>query len=332
LLLLESIQTHLDKHEQLNKITYAAHLELEAGATTVYMKEPLSVIRTIMENPDQLPVRTRPMVWISDINKDDELDKIFRDPVLKNQACICLICDGTFDGHTAATFEPYYDDPSTLGMLYHEEETLYRFMKKAHLGGHQLSVHTVSDRAIEQVLDTYERILREHPRLDHRHRFEHFELFTKAQLKRVARLGLSVGIQPIFVPFCEGPDLEGYRRFIGEERVRRANHFRSIIDEGILAAGGSDSPAAPLNHMQGIQACLTHPNKEARISLHEALRLYTLDAARIGFEENIKGSIKAGKLADFIVLDEDPFRVSPDTIGEIQVEMTILGGKIVNKL
>ena len=190
-------------------------------------------------------------------------------------------------------------------------------------------VHTVSDRATEQALTIYEKILDEHPRKDHRHRFEHFEIPTREQLKRTVKRRLAAGMQPMFVPVCEGPDLEGYRKFIGEVRVKRSNAFRTIIDEGLLVAGGSDSPVTPMSALQGVQACLTHPLEEQRISLYEALRLFTINSAKIGFEEDIKGSIEKGKLADFVVLSRDPYQVPHDEIGNITVEMTILGGNIV---
>ena len=202
-------------------------------------------------------------------------------------------------------------------------------MRKAHQAELQLSVHTVSDRATEQALTIYEKILDEHPRKDHRHRFEHFEIPTREQLKRTVTRRLAAGMQPMFVPVCEGPDLEGYRKFIGEERVKRSNAFRTIIDEGLLVAGGSDSPVTPMSALQGVQACLTHPLEEQRISLHEALRLFTINSAKIGFEEDIKGSIEKGKLADFVVLSQDPYQVPHDEIGNITVEMTILCGNIV---
>ena len=148
-------------------------------------------------------------------------------------------------------------------------------------------------------------------------------------MKRAVKRQLAAGMQPMFVPVCEGPDLEGYRKFIGEERVKRSNAFRTIIDEGLLVAGGSDSPVTPMSALQGVQACLTHPLEEQRISLYEALRLFTINSARIGFEEDIKGSVEKGKFADFVVLSRDPYQVPHDEIGNITVEMTILGGNIV---
>jgi predicted amidohydrolase YtcJ len=323
------IRELLDDEGILEQVILSAQLALQEGITSLHMKESLDVIRIIIQNHDRIPVRFKPLVLVTDINDMDALDEIVASDNLRQNACICLIADGTFDGHTAATLEPYTDDPSTWGMLFYDDEAMYRFMRKAHQADLQLSVHTVSDRATEQVLTIYEQILDEHPRKDHRHRFEHFEIPTREQLKRTATRRLAAGMQPMFVPVCEGPDLEGYRKFIGEERVKRSNAFRTIIDEGLLVAGGSDSPVTPMSALQGIQACLTHPLEEQRISLYEALRLFTINSAKIGFEEDSKGSIEKGKLADFVVLSQDPYQVPHDEIGNITVEMTILGGNIV---
>jgi predicted amidohydrolase YtcJ len=103
------------------------------------------------------------------------------------------------------------------------------------------------------------------------------------------------------------------------------------LNECILVSGGSDSPITRMNPLGGIQVCLTHPIKEQRIELYEALKIFTINGAKIGFEEKLKGSIEEGKLADFVVLSEDPNRVPHDKIGNIGVEMTIVGGKVVYK-
>ena len=133
----------------------------------------------------------------------------------------------------------------------------------------------------------------------------------------------------MFIPFCEGPDREYYRTLIGEERIKRSHVFRSILDEGVLVSGGSDSPVTRMNPLGGIHAMVNHPMEEQRIDIHEALEVFTINGARIGFEEDIKGSIEPGKLADFVVLSDDPYMIPKEEIGNIQVEMTIVGGNIV---
>ena len=94
-------------------------------------------------------------------------------------------------------------------------------------------------------------------------------------------------------------------------------------------AGGSDAPVTKMSPLKGIQACVNHPNKNQRITLYEALKLFTVNGAVIGFEEHLKGSIETGKLADFVVLSDNPYAVKPDELGDIEVEMTMVGGKTV---
>lgn len=105
--------------------------------------------------------------------------------------------------------------------------------------------------------------------------------------------------------------------------------LRSVLDAGVLVAGGSDSPVAPMGPLTAIQECVNHPNPKHRISLYEALRMFTIDAARIGFEEDLKGTVAKGKLADLVVLSDNPYAVSRENIRKIRVEMTLVDGEIV---
>ena len=193
----------------------------------------------------------------------------------------------------------------------------------------QISIHAESDRAIDQTLWAFEKALEKYPRNDHRHRIEHFELSTMRQIKMATRLGVALAMQPAFLTVCE--DLVDYVLLFGEERIKRFHPYRSILDEGALVAGGSDSPVTKINPLEGIHACVNHCVKAQRTDVYEAIEIFTINNARIGFEEATKGSIEPGKLADFAVLSDDPFRVSREKIRNISVEMTIVGGEVVYK-
>jgi predicted amidohydrolase YtcJ len=216
-------------------------------------------------------------------------------------------------------------------MLVFSDEELYDFVEKAHKAGFQISIHAESERCIEQVLWAYEKVLEKYPRKDHRHRIEHFEIPSMRQIKRAARLGIIVAMQPIFIPICEGPNLSYYRALLGDERTKKANAFRSIIDQGIIISGGSDTPVTRMNPLEGIHACVNHPVKEQRTDVYEAIEMFTINGAKTGFEEDTKGSIEPGKMADFVVLSDDPYRVPHENIKNIKFEMTIVGGKVVYK-
>jgi hypothetical protein len=133
----------------------------------------------------------------------------------------------------------------------------------------------------------------------------------------------------MFTIVCGGPNLDYYRTYIGDVRVKRIQPFRSILNEEVLVGGGSDTPVTRVTPVGGIHALLNHSNEEQHIDLHEAIEIFTVNNAKIGFEEDIKGSIEPGKLADFTVLSEDPYHVPYENIKDIKVEMTIVGGKVI---
>jgi predicted amidohydrolase YtcJ len=298
------------------------------GITTLFAKEPLGIIEFMLKNIREIPVRIHPMV-MGATKGILAFDSVVKADFLGGHVCVATAADGSIEARTAALFEPYTNAPETLGMLVFSDDELYRFIEKAHKAGMQVSIHAESERCIEQVLWAYEKVLEKYPRQDHRHRIEHFEIPSMKQLKRVARLGVIVAMQPMFIPICEGPNLNYYRALLGDERTKKANPFRSILDQGILVSGGSDTPVTRMNPLGGIHACVNHPVKEQRIDVYEAIEMFTINGAKTGFEENLKGSIEPGKLADFVVLSDDPYRVPREKIGNLEVEMTIVGGKVV---
>jgi predicted amidohydrolase YtcJ len=313
--------------ERMEALTLVTKEAASVGITTLFAKEGLENAEFILKNVKKIPVRIRPMIFPG-FGKAS-LDDVINSKFLGDHICVCNLVDGSHEGRTSAMYEPYTDDPTTLGMLYHNDEELFDFVEKVHKAGCQISIHAEADRGIEQVLWAIEKVLEKYPRKDHRHRIEHYETVTSRILKWTARLGVAVAMQPMFVPVAEGPNLEYYRSLIGDERVTRTNIFRSILDEGILVAGGSDTPVTRMNPLGGIHVLVNHPLREQRINVHEAIEIFTINNAKIGFEEDIKGNIEPGKLADFVVLSADPFRVPKETIGNIKVEMTIVGGKVV---
>jgi predicted amidohydrolase YtcJ len=313
-----------DPGEAMEALMLVTRVAASAGVTTLFAKESLENAEFIMKNVDKIPVRIHPMVFhgFGSASVDDVLNSTW----LGEHICVCDLTDGSVDAHTAALFEPYTNDPGTLGMLYHRDEDFYQFIEKAHQAGVQISIHAESDRSVEQVLWAYQKALEKYPRKDHRHRIEHFELVKMNQIKKAASLGVALAMQPAFMTVCE--NLEDYRVLFGEERIKRFHPYRSIVDEGALVAGGSDSPVTKINPLEGIHALVNHAIREQRIDVYEAIEIFTINNARIGFEENEKGSIESGKLADFVVLSDDPFLVSREKIRDIQVEMTIIGGKV----
>ena len=238
----------------------------------------------------------------------------------------CILLDGDVGPHTAALSEPYADDPTCYGTLYHTQEEVSAFVLEAHKANLQVAMHAVGDAAVEQALSAYEAALTVHPREDHRHRIEHCEVIREDQIQRAQRLGVALAIQPPFNHYW--PHVE-YFPTLGEDRAWKADPVRGLMRPGLLVAGGSDSTVTPLGPLIGVHAAVNHSNPAERVSLQEALEVYTINAARIAFQERDKGSLEVGKLGDFVVLGEDPFEVDPGHIKDIPVEMTVIGGDVV---
>jgi predicted amidohydrolase YtcJ len=238
----------------------------------------------------------------------------------------CILLDGDVGPHTAALSEPYVGDPACYGTLYHTQEEIDAFVLEAHKAGLQVAMHAVGDAAVEQALDAYEAALNAYPRNDHRHRIEHCEVIREEQIQRALRLGVALAIQP---PFNHYWDHGTYYPSLGYERAWRADPVGSLMRPGLLMAGGSDSTVTPLGPLIGVHAAVNHSNPAERTSVYKALELYTINAARIAFQEHDRGSLEVGKLGDFVVLAEDPFEIDPRSIKDIPVEKTVIGGQIV---
>jgi predicted amidohydrolase YtcJ len=235
-----------------------------------------------------------------------------------------IYADGTFGSCTAYMSEPFSDQPERRGFLVLEVEEIYRRMVAAHRAGLQVCIHAIGDEANRRCLDLYERLLTEHPRADHRHRLEHASLLDAGIVERIARLGLVVATQPLFIHSEKG----WLHKRLGPERARWTYPLRALLDAGVPVAGASDAPVESTDVLHAIQCCVTREGFETHqaIGADEALRLYTTVAAWAQREEDEKGSLAPGKRADLVVLSRDPTTVPADEIAAIQVQRTIAGG------
>jgi predicted amidohydrolase YtcJ len=244
--------------------------------------------------------------------------------------------DGSLGSHTAAMLEPFCGAPDDVGLLVNSPDDLYAWASGADRAGLHLIVHAIGDRAIRLQLDIFERVARENGPRDRRFRIEHAQHIAPADLARFAELGVIASVQP----YHAIDDGRWAERLIGVERARTTYAFRSLLDSGARLAMGSDWPVAPATPLEGIYAAATrrtldenrpdgwHPAQ--KISVEEALRGYTIDAAYASFAEGDTGSLSRGKLADFALLDRDITRIDPAEIREARVELTVVGGQIVH--
>ena len=314
----------ISEDEKVDFMREAADMALKKGITTLHSLDGGDLgpgdTRVICQNRHRLPVR------IVSYNQSMDLNEVRELGLTRIGGCICS--DGAFEAHTAALFEPYADEPDNYGALTYSQEEMDRFVMAAHCEGFQIAVHCESERSIEQVLWAMEKALRAAPRKDHRHRIEHLELPTRRQIERMAQHGIMASMQPAFIPaFIGSEDMATYGVLLGKSRLCRVHPYRTILDAGIPISGGSDSPVTPYNPLAGVQAAATHPNSHERVSIRQALEMFTVTAAWSAFEEKEKGTVETGKLADLVVLEQDPYAVPVGTIQNIGVHSVCVGGR-----
>lgn len=244
--------------------------------------------------------------------------------------CIKAWLDGSFGAYTALMFRPFTSQPDTSGYCVIEEDVLYERMKKAHNLGLQIAIHAIGDKANKILVDLYSRLLDECPREDHRHRIEHASMLTPDVIQGIKKLGLIASCQPAFIL----SEYDWLEKRLGPERCKITYPFKSLVDAGIVIASGSDGPVEDPNPILGLHAMVNREGfvTEESISIEEALKTYTINGAYAAFEENIKGSIEVGKLADLVILDKNPIESLKDEIKKIQVMETIIRGKTVYRM
>ena len=243
--------------------------------------------------------------------------------------------DGSLGSHTAAMIDPFTDAPDDRGLFVNTTEDMYEWTKGADAAGLHMIIHAIGDLANRTQLDIYERVIRENGPRDRRFRIEHAQHLAAADVPRFGALGVIPSMQP----YHAIDDGRWAERVIGPERAKLTYAMRSLLDAGARLAFGSDWFVAPPTPLEGIYAAVTrrtldgsHPDgwiPEQRISVEQALRAYTRDAAFASFRESDTGTLERGKLADFVILDRDLTRVAPETIADARVLTTVVGGRVV---
>ena len=261
------------------------------------------------------------------------------DPDRLKVAAVKMFQDGSNQGYTGYFSKPYYTpykgDPNYCGYPRRSREALVKMVKKAHLAGYQIAIHGNGDAAIGDIIYAFEQAQKEHPRPDARHRIEHCQMVREDQLDKMKE----IGITPSF--FVGHVYYWGDRHrdiFMGPERAARISPLKSAVNRGMKFTVHDDTPVTPVNPLQLVWVSVNRLTKsekvlgpEQRVSVKQALRAVTIDAAWQNFEEDIKGSIEVGKFADFVILAENPFTVDPVKIRDIAILETIVGGRTVYK-
>lgn len=251
-------------------------------------------------------------------------------------SCIKLFSDGSLGARTAAMRNPYADDGSTSGILLFSQEELDETVELCHKNGCPVAIHAIGDKAIEVSLNAIENAKKLHPELNPRHGIVHCQITDRELLERFKKLDVLAMVQPIFIDY----DMNIVYDRVGEALANTSYAWKTMVDMGIHTSFGTDCPVEPFNTMPNIYTAVTRQNikgGEKRIylpneslSVHEAIYAYTAEGAYAAGEENIKGTISPGKLADFIVLDKDLFNLNNnEEILNTKVVETYVDGQLV---
>ena len=255
-----------------------------------------------------------------------DVDKALRRKLPRIGGCFATALDGCFGRCDAALRKPYTHDPANKGLLFYKDEEVIEFAKRANRAGLQIEFHTIGDAAIDQAIKALEAALQDHPREDHRHTLIHACLISPENLNKCASLGIGITLQPaILISPLEPPE---YLEEILGDRVKPSSPIRTMIDLGIHVSGGSDAPCTPPDPITGIYGACNHPYDPAQsLTIPEALRMFTSEVAWMSFDEQERGTLEQGKIADMVVLNKNPLALDRKNLHELAVEQLYLSGR-----
>ncbi len=240
--------------------------------------------------------------------------------------CFACALDGCFGSHDAALIDPYVDDEGGNGVLYYTDEQVRDFCVEANRAGLQIEMHAIGDAAFDQAARALKAALDDTPREDHRHGIIHACLPTEEGLAICREYGIQFPVQTSFIGWPQEPDAY-LARILGRGRADRLNPLRTYWDAGIVLSAGSDAPCTDPDPVLWMQRACNHDVPGESLTVAEALRMCTYNGAWTTFDEDERGSLEPGKVADMAVLSADPFALGPERLGELRVEGLILGGE-----
>lgn len=255
-----------------------------------------------------------------------EVEKVLKRKLPRIGGCFATALDGCFGACDAALHEPYSNDPENKGILFQEEEEVIEFAKKANREGLQIEMHAIGDAAVSRAVKAIEAALLDFPRKDHRHTIIHACIILEEDLKKIADLDIGITLQPSFLISPLEP--VSYLEEILGSRVKKGSPIKSLLDAGIHVSGGSDAPVTYPDPIEGIYGACNHPyDPEQSVSIIDALKMYTYEVAWTSFDEADRGSLEKGKIADMIILNQDPLGMNPKDLRSLNVEKLFLSGK-----
>ena len=320
----------------------AIHECVKYGLTSIHeARTTTKMLEAFHSLKDKGELRSRIYVML-DWTEKDLIEVYYQSgPVLDPEnmltiRCIKIFVDGALGSRGAAMLEPYSDAPGKQGLIVTPEDEVFRLTSRALKNGLQVAIHAIGDYANRLTLTAFQRALDENPEVkDHRIRLEHAQVVALEDIPKFAPLGVVLSMQP---PHATS-DMPWAETRVGPERIKGAYAWRSFLDSGVHMTLNSDFPGETLDPFFGMYAAMTRQTAEGEpeggwypeqcLLRDEVLRAYTVEAAYSGFEENLKGRISPGMLADFIVLSSDVLNIPVQEFLNVKVEQTYLGGELI---
>lgn len=260
-----------------------------------------------------------------------DVEKVTKRGMTRIGGCFSLALDGCFGSEDAALFEPYLTDENNKGFFQYSQEEVNEFCKKANRAGLQITMHAIGDAAIDMALQAYEEADKDFHRDDARHIMIHADLINDEQMDRAAKLGLVMAVQPEFLDWKQEPG-EYLERILGKERVDGMLPIKTMVEKGLKVTSGSDAPCTIPNPFVSLFNLCNHPNPEQSLSIEEALKILTVNASYSSFEEDKRGTLSQGKIADMVVLDKNILEIDPKDLLGMNVDKVYLGGNVMKPI
>lgn len=339
MLLISKVIPELSIQQQANEFKQGVKHALSYGVTQIHdmgQWQHLHAFKKLAQN-QQLDMRVYSFV---PLQTHAQLAKFVKENGRGNQmhrwGGLKGLVDGSLGSTTAWFYQAYNDEPDKKGFPIDDLNDFSSWIKQGDAAGLHVTIHAIGDKANDWLLDQFLKVEKENPNnFQRRWRIEHAQHLSQSAINRIAEHSIIASMQP----FHAIDDGRWAEKRIGKERIKTTYAFDSLLDKGAIVTFGSDAPVAPMNVMHGIYAAVTRrtiDNKnpdgwvpEQKINVEEALTAYTKNNAYAGFQEDKLGQLKAGYLADFVVLEKDILSIPAEEIKDVRIKMTIVDGKVV---
>ena len=320
---INNLMQNIDQSVIVDYMQKTSKFALSKGVTTIHSLDGADYgvdMPTWITQKDKIDLQVVNYWETLDVSKAKEYD------LKQVGGCICL--DGTRVLRTMALNKPYHDDPSTRGILYYSDMDILKVIRAANENNMQCAMHATGTRCIDQYIYLLRQVIMEQGQKHLRHRIEHFSYPSEEQIEMAVELELALPMQPIFPKVWDDGDNSIYKQRFGIEEAPKIEPIADVIRAGGIVCGGSDSPVTTMSPLAGIDASVNTDNVHRKLSVKDAIKLFTVNGAWAAHEESIKGSLEVGKQADLVVLDKNPFDYEKE-INAITIKKTFVKGKEV---